>query len=144
LPPREAGVGSVINDVAGETGGTLRVAIIGSVYTLARYQPADHRGDRSAARRPGRHQDLGRSRIRDRPPRSTSARTPTHRPRAERVPGRAARWLRGRRRCVSARDRRSRSALRRMGRWLASSRCARNRMSPRGRGSERHPTRSEA
>lgn len=33
LPPAKAGVGSAVNDATRETGGTLGVAIIGSVYT---------------------------------------------------------------------------------------------------------------
>jgi hypothetical protein len=33
LPPAKAGVGSAANDATPETGGTLGVAIIGSVYT---------------------------------------------------------------------------------------------------------------
>src|SRR5947209_6152952 len=33
LPPAKAGVGSAVNDATREAGGTLGVAIIGSVYT---------------------------------------------------------------------------------------------------------------
>lgn len=33
LPPAKAGIGSAVNDATRETGGTLGVAIIGSVYT---------------------------------------------------------------------------------------------------------------
>jgi hypothetical protein len=75
LPPPRPGSDRQSTPPLGDTGGTLRGAIIGSVYNLAVYQPADDRGDRPGARRPGRHQDLGRSRIRDPPPRQSAPRT---------------------------------------------------------------------
>jgi hypothetical protein len=42
LPPAKAGVGSAINDAARETGGTLGVAVVGSVYASIFAGHLDH------------------------------------------------------------------------------------------------------
>ena len=52
LPPGKAGAGSAVNDTTRELGGTLGVAIVGSVMSSAYSQPRAHRPDQDRRARP--------------------------------------------------------------------------------------------
>ena len=66
LPPARAGVGSAVNDATRELGGTLGVAVVGSLFSSVY---AGHLADGAFGRLPGRPRPgpgLGRCRSRDR------------------------------------------------------------------------------
>jgi EmrB/QacA subfamily drug resistance transporter len=60
LPPAKAGVGSAVNDATREAGGTLGVAVIGSVFTSIY---ASHLSGTSVAALPGRLADAARESV---------------------------------------------------------------------------------
>ena len=102
--PEQAGVGSAVNDATREVGGTLGVAIIGSVYASLYHAGISHAAVPSGG--------AGRSprQFRSHPECRGAAARPAPRIAAERcehrVPQRSARWLSGGGRGVRARRRR--------------------------------------
>ena len=63
LPPARAGVGSAVNDATRELGGTLGVAVVGSIFSsVYAAHLADGRVRPAAGRRAGRGAGLGRRR----------------------------------------------------------------------------------
>ena len=68
LPKAKAGVGSAMNDVVREIGGTLGVAILGSVLNSRFASGMDGSVDRARARAGARRRRLGRRRARGRRP----------------------------------------------------------------------------
>jgi EmrB/QacA subfamily drug resistance transporter len=66
LPPAKAGIGSAVNDATRETGGTLGVAIIGSVYTSIYISRISENSSHQLPSGPERREKLGGSRLRRR------------------------------------------------------------------------------
>ena len=95
LPPEKAGVGSAVNDTTRELGGTLGVAVVGSVFTSIYASKLAHAltGSVVPSVVGGRRQGLGRRRRSRRPPdrrpRGAAGRTP----RAQRHRPLVHRWL---------------------------------------------------
>ena len=92
--PEQAGAGSAVNDATRLVGGTLGVAIIGSVYASL-YRSKLDTGGRPTGSHRHRQRELRRQQRSRRPP-ATSQRAPTDRTCQQRLPGRPARQLRRR------------------------------------------------
>ena len=106
LSADKAGVGSAVNDTTRELGGTLGVAIIGSVFSSIYIGALDERGWRvrpAPARGAGSHQGVGRRSALSSPP--SSARAPRlPGPGERRLPVGSRRRLPRRRRCGRCRS----------------------------------------